>query len=217
MIIQGRHDRLGQKGVWPARSRTRRPEWQPRNQGDHCGHRQHRQHSGLTAGSLRLLPGKRQGLQQVEPGPGPCKPKDQFHTQLPLGLTQGTCPTRGGSIGSIGGGGGYLHHPGGEDHLHLPRGGEGGHLPEKGEGRHPHLRGRRRRRLPTPSRRRGSHTPPERRRRTSPGKGRRRTPTPSRRSESPTLFSSEYLLKLKDSIDRIVEKGTDELSKSSLH
>ena len=160
MIIQGRHDRLGQKGVWPARSRTRRPEWQPRNQGDHCGHRQHRQHSGLTAGSLRLLPGKRQGLQQVEPGPGPCKPKDQFHTQLPLGLTQGTCPTRGGSIGSIGGGGGYLHHPGGEgeyllgdgegggyphlpggeDHLNLPRG-EGEHFPEKGGGGHPHLPG----------------------------------------------------------------------------
>ena len=131
LIIQGRHDRLGQKGEWPARSRTRRPEWPPRNQGDHYGHRQHRQHSGLTAGSLRLLPGKRQGLQQVEPGPGPCKPKEQFHTQLPLGLTQGTWPTRGGSIGSIGGGGGYLHHPGGE----------GEYLLEKGGGGHPHLPG----------------------------------------------------------------------------
>ena len=141
VIIQGRQDRQGQKGSGRPEAGLEGKSGSQENQGDHCGHRQHRQHSCPTAGSLRLLPGKRQGLQQVEPGPGPYKPRNRLHTQLPLGLTQGTCSTRGGSIGSIGGGGGYLHHPGGEDHLHLPRGGEGGHLPEKGEGRHPHLPG----------------------------------------------------------------------------
>ena len=159
VIIQGRQDRQGQKGSGRPEAGLEGKSGSQENKGDHCGHRPHRQHSYPTAGSLWLLPGKRQGLQQVEPGPGPYKPRNRLHTQLPLGLTQGTCSTRGGSIGSIGGGGGYLHHPGGEgeyllgdvegggyphlpggeDHLHLPRGGEGEHLPEK-----------RRRKTPTP-------------------------------------------------------------------